>query len=87
MTEEIKMPEQRRWKFVGKIEADTWDELVGLLRSIEFDLSTRSEGELPSSVLGGDGGNWIFTVTEKPDMTHDKYFELLNQYLERKRGE
>lgn len=82
MSEDTKAPEQRRWKLVGKFEADTWEELIGLLRSVEFDLSTRQPAEMPSSVSGGYGSNWVYTITEKPDMTHDKYFEELNAYLE-----
>lgn len=82
---EIKPPEQRRWKFVGKIEADTWEDLWRQFEQIEIEISTRPEGEIPFDVSGGPDSNWAFTVTEKPDMTHDRYFEELNAYLESKK--
>jgi len=82
---EIEKPEQRRWKFVGKIEADSWEDLLRGLDTIQFDLSNRNDQEIPFSVSGGYDSNWAFTVTEKPDMTHDKYFEELDAYLESKK--
>lgn len=82
---EIQLPEQRRWKFVGKIEADTWEDLWRQFHQIEFELSTRPEGEIPFHVSGGYNSSWAFIVTEKPDMTHDRYFEELDAYLESKR--
>lgn len=79
-------PEQRRWKFVGKIEADEWEGLIAALRSITFDVHRRTAGEVPFVVIsGGYDSNYAFTVTEKPDMTHDKYFEELDAYLEERR--
>jgi hypothetical protein len=83
---ELKPPEQRRWKFVGKFEADTWQDLISLLNSTLYDLHRYSPGqEIPSSISGGYSSSSAYTVTQKPDMTHDAYFAELEAYLEQKR--
>ncbi len=63
-----------------ELGADTKDDMIAGLEQIIFDLH-RGSTQVTS---GGYSTGWIMSYTVDPDMTHDRYFELLNAALEAK---
>ncbi len=81
----------RRYTLTLKLGADTYAEIGVALGQIQFDLLTqvRDQEELEqdyNSVTGSPSAGWSIDIKFDPEMTHERYFELLNEYLEEKRG-
>lgn len=71
-------PPMRAYTFRAELGADTLEDLIGFLRHIEYQILTGS-----TDVTSGgysSGGNWH--IVHDPEMTHDRYFEIVNAYLE-----
>lgn len=69
----------RRFRLDLFIEADTMEQLSSAL----FNLSTRADREelSASGVSGGYSSGYVYTLTDNPEMTHDRYVACLNEYL------
>lgn len=78
---------ERRIVFALEIQADTYGDVRAELRNIVYQLVVKSESEdapiVGSMISGGVGSGSIVTVRENPEMDHDKYFELMEAYLEK----
>lgn len=57
--------------------ADTHEALVAELKQIIFDIQRGSR----NSVSGGASTNHIINYVIDPEMTHDRYMDLLDQYI------
>lgn len=71
---------ERAWVIEIKVQGDTRDDAVELLRSLLIDLDRGSNGP---SVSGGCSSGGTMTVRNNPEMTHDLYFALLQPILDR----
>ena len=73
---------RRRIVMRAKIEADSWEDLYGHLRSIVTEMACDREYRLPSSsISGGYSSGRIILCSEDQDMTHDKWASDLDEYL------
>lgn len=73
--------EKPRRRFVATLEvgADTIEDLAMVFRNLAYDAC---RGQMPTtSVSGGYGAGYIWTMTENPEQTHDLYFEQNDAYL------
>lgn len=77
----------RRHKLTLELEGDNWQAIVNQLRYIEYRICEAMEyGEETINIRSGvSDANFVLHVTTDPEMDHDKYFELVNQYLEDKK--
>lgn len=70
---------RRAHEFTVRIGADTRkglvDELLALARRIERD-------EITCGVMGGSTAGATYSYIHDPSITHDRYFEEINGYLE-----
>ena len=76
---------QRCYTLDISIGADDWQGVVDDLRHLTSHIEDC--GPKCSSVMGGSSSGYTVTVTHRPDMTHDKYFEELNKYLDARDAE
>jgi hypothetical protein len=67
------------------IGGDTWDEVIWNLHELANHIP--DHGPACSSVSGSPSGGHSVTVTHRPEMTHEKYIEALEAYLESRRAE
>ena len=74
----IKMP-KRAFELELRVGGDSWDIVLNELQELVRHI--RKNGQECSSVSGGYGSNHLVTITHDPSMTHDKYFEQLDQYI------
>ncbi len=68
---------RRRFQVTIDLGTDDEKELAWALRQITEDIIDGRR----SSVSGGPSSGWSYTVTETPDMTHDRYIKELNAYI------
>lgn len=76
---------KRRFEVEIHVSGDIWADVIDTLR----DLLPHIEEHGPScdSVSGGPSrGHWV-RVTERPEMTHERYHEQLDAYLDELRAE
>lgn len=83
---------QRRYELNLKLGADSWDYVLRALHQIEIDLSRlapiRTElGHDYESVSGGPDYGTSIKIKFDADMTHEKYFEQLDQWLDNKNAD
>lgn len=71
---------ERRHVISISLQSDTIDDAISSLRNIATHF--RMYG-VSDSVSGGYGSGYTITYKENPDMTHDKYFEMLDDYINR----
>lgn len=80
----------RRYQLTLKLGADSPDDLDGALNSIQFDVSVLIDKQRLNrsyhSVSGGPTRDWTLDIAFDPDMTHERHFEQIKAYLEKKRG-
>lgn len=62
------------------INADDWDQVEGQLRNFLFEL--RSKGRINEQVWGSPSCGGYTEVTIDPEMTHEKYHELNDKYVD-----
>lgn len=76
---------KRRFHFTLDVQADDMKSLISVLENIV----RRSEQETLSfsCVSGGYDSGYYWTLTERPEQTHEKYIEELNTWLEQSRKE
>lgn len=87
MSEEAKQDEtperpHRAYTLSIEIGGDTWEDVMSDLRHIVSHL--RDHGEKCSSVMGGPSCGHTIGVRIDPEMTHERYFEMLDTYLAEK---
>jgi len=70
----------RRFTVAINISGDTLDDVKLAIREIARD-------RVQDHVMGGSTLGYFVQVSEDPAMTHDKYFEALEKYLEPKPAE
>lgn len=58
--------------------ADTFEGLIAELKQIIFDLQRGSY----NSVSGGSSTNHIVEYVTDPEMTHDRYMELIDEFIQ-----
>ena len=68
---------QRRFQVTIELGADDDKELATALRQVCEDIIGGQRG----SVSGGPSSGWVYKVIERTDMTHDRYIEELNRYI------
>lgn len=68
----------RRFTFTANVHADTSAQLIHSLREI---VDLVKQGRI-GSLCGGVGVGYEFQITERPDMTPERYLEELRQWLE-----
>jgi len=79
-----KIPERKH--VVGiKISADTWDDVKAALGEIERQLYESGPGM--GTVSGGSSFSYMLFDQANPEMTHDKYFDALDQWLKETKEE
>lgn len=79
----VERPERKH--VVGiKISADSWEDVLAALRGIEFDLA--KDG--PGRSINSGGVSFSYTVFDKETlgMTHEYYFQVLDEWLEEQRA-
>lgn len=80
----------RRYTFTLKLGADSTRDIDSALNSIQYDLVVLTERrELNRNyhaISGGPSAGWSIDIQFDPEMTHDRYFELLDEHLEKKHG-
>lgn len=75
---------RRRVRFNLRLQADSWDDVSKAL----LDLSTEvalGNWRGPNGASGGPGAGYTIESDEDETVTHDSYFEALNEYLARER--
>lgn len=73
------MPERKH--VVGiKISADSWDEVIGAMR--EITLQIHRDGPGLCTLSGGSSFSYMLIDHQNGDMTHEKYFDALDHWLE-----
>lgn len=70
---------KRRFTIDISIGADDWDTARRELLEVADHIA--QHGPECSSVSGGYSAGHAVTITERPEMTHDSYFEALEAYL------
>lgn len=73
---------QRAHVLVMTLSADTADELAAELRRFA-DLILM--GKVTTGATGGPASGSTYSYTVRPEQTHDKYFEEVKLWLERRR--
>lgn len=63
----------RRIVMRAKIEADSWEDLYGHLRSLTTEMACNDKRLSKQSVSGGYSSGHIIVIEENEDMTHDKW--------------
>lgn len=65
-----------------KIGADTWEDIMTALQAVMHDQGT--DGPFPTTISGGSTFGYVWEYDHDPDITHDSYFQAVEQ--ERNRG-
>lgn len=63
-----------------KVSADTWNDVRH--RLFDYEEMIRRDGGISPGCMGGPSSGDIRKVTLNPDMTHERYFELLGVWLD-----
>lgn len=74
----------RAHEMILNIGADTREDLVHALNQMIFEIKT---GQLTAGCSGAPGAGSIYAYRHDPAMTHDAYFQQLEEMLERERAE
>lgn len=87
MAEQLNKGPQRRYQLELNLGADSWNDLLRGIHQLEIDLSRLPpiRTELGHDYLAATGGpdyGASIKIKFDPDMTHEKYFELLDQWLD-----
>lgn len=78
-TDKTAKPPRRAFRLTLKIEADDRIELANALYQFGSQLEA---DQISTGVWGGPSSGGIYELSIDPDMTHDRYFEGVRQYLE-----
>jgi hypothetical protein len=78
MSEELP---QRAFVLELKVGADTRDDLIGVLRQLEYEIGA---DKLTEGVSGGYSSGYSYKLTVDESMTHDRYTDELDRYMEAK---
>ncbi len=76
---------KRAVEFTLKIGADNWEGVAHALRHYLWEVE--AFGAIGNGCSGGSSWGDIRTVELRPEMTHERYFEALNAYLDAQRSE
>ena len=79
--DELNRKPRRRIVFIGKIEADSWDDLKATLRHLETEIAMRDRLS-PRSISGGYSTGHIIVTSEDGSIDHDSWARELDAYLE-----
>ena len=83
----VKEP-QRRIVMRAKIEADSWDDLYGHLRSLVTEMAMSKDHSLSKqSISGGYSSGHIIVISEDGAMDHDKWAADLDAWLEARKSD
>lgn len=74
---------QRAHTLICAIGADTLRDLCGELREMARKLE---RGEMTVGVLGGPSVGATYSYRVRPEQTHDKYFQDIEEWLARERA-
>lgn len=77
-------PPERRFVFKLNLGADDRRAIIGALRHIEFLISSE---QMTTGCSGGYDCGYDYELRENPEMTHDRFFNELQAYLDAKREE
>lgn len=72
-------PPKSRFDLTVHISAETWDEVVRDIKEIADHI--KRHGVKCDMAHGGPTHGYSVQIEEDPEMTHDKYHELLQKYL------
>ncbi len=73
---------RRAYMLELKIGADTKNDLIGVLRQLEFEIGADL---LTQGVSGGYSSGYTYKLDIDESITHDSYIEALNGYLAEER--
>lgn len=73
----------RRFEMTMRISGDDWPEVLRMLE--DYAQHVADHGPACDRVTGGYGAGAYVAIVERPDVTHDSYFEALELYLARER--
>lgn len=73
---------RRRIVMLAKIEADSWDDLYGHLRSLTTEMALHDKRLSKMSISGGYSTGHIIGCFEDESIDHDKWAADLDRYLE-----
>lgn len=77
-------PERRH--VVGiKISADSWDDVLAALKSIDYEFYSKGPGR--NIISGGCSFSYIAVDNENPAQTHEQYFQEVDAWLAEHRGQ
>jgi hypothetical protein len=76
----------RRLVMRAKIEADSWSDLYGHLKSLVTQMACNDHRLSKQSISGGYSTGHIIVIEEDEDMTHDKWAADLDAWLEAERA-
>ena len=75
-------PPKRRYTLEIKLGADTWDDLMLDLKGMAYYLHRYEDLEKAHCVMGGASSGFTVNLVQDKEMTHDRYFELVDTYLD-----
>jgi hypothetical protein len=75
---------KRRFELEIIVSGDSWDDVIFNLKDLVPHVI--DHGPECRSISGSPSSSHCVTVTERPDMTHEKYFEQIDEYLNNKSG-
>ena len=65
---------ERAWVIEAKLQGDTREDVISLLSSLLIDLERGSVGPI---ISGGCSSGGVLTVRQNEGVTHDSYFQAL----------
>lgn len=79
----VEMPERKHTVAI-KIGADSWDDVLAALKSIEYEFYSKGPGR--NIISGGCSFSYIAVDDENPAQTHEQYFEEVDAWLAERRA-
>jgi hypothetical protein len=80
----------RRYTFTLKLGADSVADIDSALNSIQYDLVALTDKQPLESdyhaVSGSPTAGWTIDIQFDPDMTHERYFEMIEEWRKQKNG-
>lgn len=80
---------RRRYELTFKIGADTYKDMLSAMQNWLW-MMERDHPDLAQNhhgVSGGYSDGYSYDITVDPEMTHDRYFELVNEWLDKKKSD
>ena len=74
---------KRAHSLIMKVEADTRDGLIAELENVQRRILME---KMTRGTMGGYSASNIYSYCQDPEMTHDRYFQGLDDYLEKQRS-